>query len=139
MDNYEFYPVEITIPENFIAFRGFFRDWQSVHCVILFILTVRLYRIYIMSKLMKTAEEFLSIRSRESDYGVLAVGLLRHPLLALEKKKLRILSCGNNNSREFHSISRFFPRLAERSLCNSVYSSCTSISNRHHVENNEDC
>ena len=86
VDNYEFYPVEITIPENFIAFRGFFRDWQSVHCVILFILTARLYRIYIMSKLMKTAEEFLSIRFRESDYGVLAVGLLHHPLLALEKK-----------------------------------------------------
>ena len=86
MDNDEFYPVEITIPENFIAFRGFFRDWQSVHCVILFILTARLYRIYIMSKLMKTAEEFLSIRFRESDYGVLAVGLLHHPLFALEKK-----------------------------------------------------
>ena len=86
MDNYEFYPVEITIPENFIAFCGFFRDWQSVHCVILFILTARLYRIYIMSKLMKTAEEFLSIRFRESDYSVLAVGLLHHPLLALERK-----------------------------------------------------
>ena len=86
MDNYEFYPVEMTIPENFIAFRGFSRDWQSVHCVILFILTARLYRIYIMSKLMKTAEEFLSIRFRESDYGVLAVGLLHHLLLALEKK-----------------------------------------------------
>ena len=39
-----------------------------------------------MSKLMKTAEEFLSIRFRESDYGVFAVGLLHHPLLALEKK-----------------------------------------------------
>ena len=78
--------MEITIPENSIAFRGFFGDWQSVHCVILFILTARLYRIYIMSKLMKTAEEFLSIRFMESDYGVLAVGLLHHPLLALEKK-----------------------------------------------------
>ena len=85
VDNYEFYPLGITIPENFIAFRGFFRDWQSVHCVILFILTARLYRIYIMSKLMETGEEFLSIRFRESDYGVLAVGLLHHPL-ALEKK-----------------------------------------------------
>ena len=51
VDNYEFYPVEITIPENFIAFRVFFRD----------------------------------------------------------------------------------------SLCNSVYSNCTSISNIHHVETNEDC
>ena len=39
-----------------------------------------------MSNLMKTAEEFLSVRFRESDYGVLAVGLLYHPLLALEKK-----------------------------------------------------
>ena len=39
-----------------------------------------------MSNLMKTAEEFLSVRFRESDYGVLAVGLLHHPLLALEKK-----------------------------------------------------
>ena len=86
MDNYEFYPLEITIPENFIEFRGFFRDWQSVHCVILFILTARLYRIYIMSNLMKTAEEFLCVRFRESDYGVLVVGLLHHPLLALEKK-----------------------------------------------------
>ena len=75
-----------VIPEDFIAFRGFFRHWQSVDCVILFILTARLYRIYIMSKLMKTAEEFLSVRFRESDYGVLAVGLLHHPLLALEKK-----------------------------------------------------
>ena len=36
VDNYEFYPVEITIPENFIEFRGFFRDWQSVDCVIQF-------------------------------------------------------------------------------------------------------
>ena len=86
VDNYEFYPLEITILENFIAFRGYFRDWQRVHSVILFILTARLYRIYIMPKLMKTAEEFLSIRLRESDYGVLAVGLLHHPLLALEKK-----------------------------------------------------
>ena len=76
VDNYEFYPVEITIPENFIAFRVFFRDWQSVHCVILFFLTARLYRIYIMSNRMKTAEEFLSVRFRESDYSVLAVGLL---------------------------------------------------------------
>ena len=55
VDNYEFYPVEITIPENFIEFRGFFRDWQSVHCVILFFLTARLYRIYIMLNLMKSA------------------------------------------------------------------------------------
>ena len=39
-----------------------------------------------MSNLMKTAEEFLSVRFRESDYGVLAVGLLHYPLLALEKK-----------------------------------------------------
>ena len=78
--------MEITIPENFITFRGFFRDWQSVYCVILFFLTARLYRIYTMSNLMKTAEEFLSVRFRESDYGVLAVGLLHHPLLALEKK-----------------------------------------------------
>ena len=39
-----------------------------------------------MSKLMKTAEEFLSVRFRESDYGVLAVGLLHNLLLALEKK-----------------------------------------------------
>ena len=86
VDDYEFYPVEITIPENFIAFRSFFRHWQSVHCVILFILTARLYRIYIMSKLMRTAEEFLSVRFRDCDYGVLAVGLLHHPLSALEKK-----------------------------------------------------
>ena len=90
MDNYEFYPVEITIPGNFIEFRCFLRDWQSVHCVILIILTARLYRIYIMSKLMKTSEEFLSVRFGESDlaatYGVLAAGLLHHPLLALEKK-----------------------------------------------------
>ena len=35
---------------------------------------------------MKTAEEILSDRFRERDYGVLAVGLLHHPLLALEKK-----------------------------------------------------
>ena len=35
---------------------------------------------------MKTAEEFLSVRFRESDYGVLAVGLLHNPFLALEKK-----------------------------------------------------
>ena len=75
MDNYEFYHLEFTIPENFRECRGFFRDCQSVHCVILFILTARLYRIYIMSKLMKTAEEFLSIHFRESDYGVLAVVL----------------------------------------------------------------
>ena len=86
MDNYEFYPVEITIPENFIPFRGFFRHWQSAHCVILFILTARLYRIYIMSKLMKTAEEFLSIRFRESDYGVLAIDLLHYPLIEVERK-----------------------------------------------------
>ena len=43
-----------------------------------------------MSKLMKTSEEFLSVRFGESDlaatYGVLAAGLLHHPLLALEKK-----------------------------------------------------
>ena len=39
-----------------------------------------------MSNLMKTAEEFLCVRFRESDYGVLVVGLLHHPLLALEKK-----------------------------------------------------
>ena len=39
-----------------------------------------------MSNLMKTAEEFLSVRFRESEYGVLPVGLLHHPLLALEKK-----------------------------------------------------
>ena len=39
-----------------------------------------------MSNLMKTAEEFLSVRFRESDYGVLAVGLLYDPLLVLEKK-----------------------------------------------------
>ena len=69
-----------------MEFRRFFRDWQSVDCVILLLLTARLYRIYIMSNLMKTAEEFLSVRFRESDYGVLAVGLLHHPLLALEKK-----------------------------------------------------
>ena len=34
-----------------------------------------------MSNIMKTAEEFLSVRFRESDYGVLAVGLLHHPFL----------------------------------------------------------
>ena len=62
-----------TTPENFIEFRGFFRDWQSVDCAILFFLAARLYRIYIMSNLMKTAEEFLSVRFGESDYGVLAV------------------------------------------------------------------
>ena len=39
-----------------------------------------------MSNIMKTAEEFLSVRFRESDYGVLAVGLLHHPFLALENK-----------------------------------------------------
>ena len=39
-----------------------------------------------MSNLMKTAEEFLSVLFRDSDYGVLAVGLLHHPFLALEKK-----------------------------------------------------
>ena len=83
---FPFYPVEITIQENFIAFRVLFRDWQSVHCVILFILTARLYRIYTLSNLMKIAEEFISVSIRESDYGVLAVGLLHHPLLALEKK-----------------------------------------------------
>ena len=49
------------------------------------------------------------------------------------------LSSGNYNSREFHRISRFFPRLAERWLCNSVFSNCTSISNIHHVQSNEDC
>ena len=86
VDNYEFYPQDITIPESFIEFRGFLRDWQSVDCVILFFLTARLYRIYIMSNLMKTAEEFLSVRFGESDYGVLAVGFLHHPLFALEKK-----------------------------------------------------
>ena len=75
-----------VIPEDFIEFRGFFPDWQSVDCVILFFLTAHLYRMYIMSNLMKTAEEFLSVRFRENDYGVLAVGLLHHPLLALEKK-----------------------------------------------------
>ena len=39
-----------------------------------------------MSNIMKTAEEFLSVRFRESDYGVLAVDLLHHPFLALENK-----------------------------------------------------
>ena len=39
-----------------------------------------------MSNLMKTDEEFLSVRFGESDYGVLAVGFLHHPLLALENK-----------------------------------------------------
>ena len=78
VDNYEFYP-----PENFIKIRNFFRDWQSVDCVILFLLTARLCQVYIMFNLMK---EFLSDLFRESDYGVLAVGLLHHPLLALEKK-----------------------------------------------------
>ena len=39
-----------------------------------------------MSNLMKTAEAFLSVLFRDSDYGVLAVGLLHHPFLALEKK-----------------------------------------------------
>ena len=39
-----------------------------------------------ISNIMKTAEEFLSVRFRESDYGVLAVGLLHNPFLALEKK-----------------------------------------------------
>ena len=73
VDDYEFYPLEITIPENFIEFRGCFRDRQSVDCAILFFLAARLYRIYIMSNLMKTAEEFLSVRFGESDYGVLAV------------------------------------------------------------------
>ena len=102
VDNYEFYPVEITIPENFLAFRGFSRDWQSVHCVILFILTARLYRIYIMSKLMKTAEEFLSVCFRESDYGVLAVGLLHHPLFDIsliisDVKKIQSNSILANN------------------------------------------
>ena len=86
VDNYEFYPLEITIPENFIEFRGFFRDWQSVDCVILFFLPAHLYRICIMSNLMEHDKEFLSVRFRESDYGVLAVGLLHNPLLALEKK-----------------------------------------------------
>ena len=84
MDNYEFYPLEITIPENVTEFRGFLRDSQSVDCVILFFLTARLYQIYIMSNLMKTAEEFLSVRFRESDYSVLAVGLLRHQLLRMQ-------------------------------------------------------
>ena len=79
VDNYEFYPAEITIPENFIQLCDFFQDWQSVHCVILFFLTARLYRICIMSNLMKTAERLRkSIRLRESDYGVLAVGLLHY-------------------------------------------------------------
>ena len=36
---------------------------------------------------MKTAERLRkSVRLRESDYGVLAVGLLHHPFLGLEKK-----------------------------------------------------
>ena len=39
-----------------------------------------------MSNLMKTAEAFLSVLFRDSDYGVLTVGLLHHPFLALEKK-----------------------------------------------------
>ena len=39
-----------------------------------------------MSNLMMTAREFLSVRFGESDYGVLAVGLLHHPLLAPENK-----------------------------------------------------
>ena len=62
VDNYEFYPLEITIPENFIEFRGFFRDWQSVDCVILFFLPAHLYRICIMSNLMEHDKEFLSVR-----------------------------------------------------------------------------
>ena len=33
VDNYEFYPLEFTILENFKAFRGYFRDWQSVYYV----------------------------------------------------------------------------------------------------------
>ena len=73
VDNYEFYHLEFIIPENFRECRGFFRDWQSVDCVILFFLTARLHRIYIMSNLMKTAEEVLSVHFRESDYGVLVV------------------------------------------------------------------
>ena len=56
VDNYEFYHLELTISESFIEFRGFPRDWQSVHCVILFFLTTRLYLICIISYLMKTAE-----------------------------------------------------------------------------------
>ena len=39
-----------------------------------------------MSNLIENDEEFLSVCFRESDYGFLAVGLLHHPLLALEKK-----------------------------------------------------
>ena len=39
-----------------------------------------------MSNLMKTAEEFLSVRFRDSDYGVLAVGLLYDPLIELERE-----------------------------------------------------
>ena len=83
MDNYEFYHLEFTIPESFIEFRGYYRDWQSVDYVILFCPTACLYRIYIMSSLMKTADV---CPLRDDDYGVLAVDLLHYPLLELEKK-----------------------------------------------------
>ena len=33
VDNYEFYPVEFTIPESFIEFRSYYRDWRSVDYV----------------------------------------------------------------------------------------------------------
>ena len=56
VDNYEFYHLEFTIPECFIEFRGYHRDWQSVYYVIVFFLTARLYRMCIMSNLMKTAD-----------------------------------------------------------------------------------
>ena len=38
-----------------------------------------------------------------------------------------------------HRTSRLLSRLAERWLCDCVFSYCTSISNMHHVKSDEDC
>ena len=66
-----------------------------------------------MSNLMKTAEEFLSVRFRDSDYGVLAVGLLYDPLIELERENASsfidtflIISDVKKNSKQFNTCKQ---------------------------------
>ena len=66
-----------------------------------------------MSNLMKTAEEFLSVRFRDSDYGVLTVGLLYYPLIELKRENASsfidtflIISDVKKNSKQFNTCKQ---------------------------------
>ena len=83
-EDYYFWGTVTDDDENF----AFFFFGLKGGFVILFFLFGHVDRIYTMPHPMKTIEKPRCVRFRYSDYVVLAVVLLRHQLLVLEKKNV---------------------------------------------------